>query len=328
MIKTDRSTLPPAAASGPRPPDTDPWFLRELVGAWERSRDEAEATEIHDRPHEAPYFASDAGSPCLRDLYYRLCGVEGEEFDTPTKWKLDLGRMVHKQMESFVLPPLWLPEVRFDLTPFDIPGRGRADVVIFEEGENPLDHVIVTDRGYTWNGTGRIYAVVDYMTQNGYSYKKAAVSFQGGPHGPSFGKEVQVAITVALMKARYGVVANLAMEVLGPQFASKTIATDDLIRFAAQWTLTADDCDELAGRERTRVAKALAARKAGVLPPRELRLPGVPDNAIVSDPETGRWEVRRDGRVQQFGNAWPCDYCSRRAKCLVDGDGEIEDGGY
>lgn len=332
-IARDRSNLPPATREGTRPPDTEPWFLETLVGAWSAARDAAEANETHDRPVDAPYFASDAGSPCLRDLYYRMSGVEGDGFSLPTRWKLDLGRMVHAQLESFPLPELWVPEVRFNLTPFGIPGRGRADVVIFEEGENPADHIEVTnslvldgdiarqEQRRTWKGTGRVYAVVDYMTQNGYSYKKAAVDFQGGPNGPSFGKEVQVAVTVALMGARYGVVANLAMEVLGPDFGVRTIGPDDLIRFAAQWTLTSDECAALAEAERVRVAKALAARKAGVLPPREIRDRSIPLGAVVTDPESGAWTISHGGRVQQAGKTFWCSYCSRKTKCLTDGDG-------
>jgi len=319
-IKADRTNLPPAAAPGTFPPDADPWFLEELIGRWKVS---VERTERHERPVEAPYFASDAGLPCLRQLHYALADVPRDPMPLPQLWKVNLGTMVHAALEMLPLPENWYPEVRFDLTPIGIPGRGRADLVIFAPNVRAADHIEITERGPTWKGTGEVRTVVDYMTQNGFGYKLAATSFKGGPGGPSLGKMTQVALAVELMGAHEGIVAHLAMEVLGPDFGAGRIGPDDLIRFASQWTVSRDDCAELVRHERARVSKIMAARKRKVLPVRALTLADTPPNAVVVDPSSPRWEERdAQGRVLQSGSAsWPCNYCGWRDKCLADGDG-------
>lgn len=330
-IKTDRTNLPPADLPGTRAPDRDPWLISALLRAWKAERDAEEAEQTHDRPPEAPYFASDAGTPCTRALYYSLSGVEREPMDLPTEWKLNLGRGVHKTLENLPLPAGWFPEVRFDLGPIGIPGRGRADLVLYDH----IDDAPVTlgDRGWelspdTGDSAGA-HTVVDYMTQNGFGYKIAAIPFKGGPEGPKLGKIIQVALAVVRFNAEQGIVAHFAMENIGPDF--KSIPPDDLLRCAAQWTITREECDEFVDAERARVQRVLAAREAKVLPVRTLRLPNVPPNAQVVDPERGAWEVRRrvkdEVRVVQAGTSWACGYCAHKEKCIIDGPGGSDEEG-
>lgn len=330
MITTDRSDLPTAAElAGVWPPDADPWVLDTLIGAWKAS---VERREHHPRPADAPYFASDSGMTCARQLHYAFTDAPRDPMPLPQLWKVNLGTMVHAALEALPIPETWAPEVRFDLTPIGIPGRGRADLVVF--AGPAADHVTVEvdpatgARRTTWNGTGEVRAVVDYMTQNGYGYKLAATSFKGGPFGPSAGKMTQAALGAVAMNADEAVVAHLAMEVLGPDFGKGRVGPDDLVRFASQWSIGRERAVELVDRERVRVRRAIAVRDAGVLPIRSLG-GDMPDGAVVADPLGPRWEVRnRDGKVVQAGKAWPCDYCGWRDRCVTDGPGDPEGGEF
>ena len=330
-IRTDRSDLPAAADSdGTWPPDADPWVLDTLIGTWKAS---VERHDRHDRPVDAPYFASDSGLVCLRQLYYAMNDTPRDPMPLPQLWKVNLGTMVHQALEDLTLPENWASEVRFDLTPIGIPGRGRADLVVFAAGERAADHVKVEAdangrKRSTWLGTGEVYAVVDYMTQNGYGYKLAVTNFKGGPNGPSTGKVTQAALAAELMDADFAIVAHLAMEVLGPTFSAGRIDQADLIRFAAQWSVGREQIAALVAAERARVRRAIACRDAKVLPVRELTT-GYPDGAIVADPEQARWEKRNaEGMVVRAGGcSWPCDYCGWRDKCVSDGDGDMPEGG-
>lgn len=300
------ASLPPPPREGTRPPDHDPWFLKELLAGW---RDHIhENDEPHDREPDAPYFASDAGSRCLRQLYYKMSGAPRPEMDLPTEWKLSLGTMVHAQLEQVIIARFkeWSSEHRFRLEPIGIPGRGKADVIV----PSPLGKV-----------------VVDFQTQNGFGYKMAATTFKGGPNGPMLGKEIQVALAVVALDADFGIVANLALEVLGPAFAPN-LPADDILRMAAQWTISRERCDALVRTEVRRVELSMAAMKGGYLPVRQLSLPNVPKNAVIVDPDKGRWNVAEGDKVLQFGTAWPCDYCDFRELCKADGPGTSPDPGF
>lgn len=327
--------MPIADAPGTRAPDEDPWLVSMLVDAWKKQDDEKEALQTHGRPVDAPYFASDAGKPCSRELYYALSGVEREPMDLPGLWKMGLGKGVHKTLEELPLPEGWFPEVRFDLGPIGIPGRGRADLAVTE---NEYNDAAFTrgERGWQFDGDPikphGVHTVVDYMTQNGFGYKIAVDRFKGGPEGPKLGKLIQTALAVIRMNAEQGVVAHFAMEVLGPDFAKGRIGSEDLRRFCAQWSITRSECEDLVDKEKVRVQRILAARDAKTLPVRTLRLPNVPSDAVVVDPAHSRWEVRRrkpgtnEVVVTQAGTTWCCSYCPYQGKCVEDGPGGAHEG--
>lgn len=291
---SDLPRVPPGAVM----PDRDPAFLTELVTWWQASIEREDKTRVP----TAPYWASDAGSRCLRQLQYAFDEVPRDPMPLSSEWRLNLGTMVHKFLEDAVVEhPRWLTEQRVDLRPAGLPGHGRADILITRED-------------------GSIEGVVDYKTASGFPFKLATTSFKGGPKGPSLGAMTQVACQVVALDAEYGIVVNLAMEVLGPDFATGRVS--ELDRFAAQWTMPRALCDALAWREARRVARVQAAREARLLITREISLPDVPEGAAITDPARKRWELRdANGNVQQFGSAWPCDYCSYRTRCITDGDG-------
>ncbi len=315
-ISNDLSDLPHASRPGTEPPDSDPWFLRELFTMWRANEDALDAEDVHEREPDAPYYASDSGKRCTRALYYAFNGVEGEDIPLPQLWKIKLGVMVHRALELLVAGhPTWVPEVRYRLEPVGIAGRGRADLVLYDTTAE------VPDR--------KVRAVLDYQCVGGYPFKLASTTFNGGPRGPMLGKKIQTALGVVAMDAEEGIVVNIALENLGADFAKRELTPDALERFCTQWTMTRDYCEALVKHEKHRVDRAMEFYRAKQLPLRSISIPDAPDSAVITDPTDSTWQVQGlNGTILKYGKTWLCNYCSFRPKCLEDGPGELPDGGF
>lgn len=302
-IKDDHVTLPYRDPSK-RWPDADPVEAKAVTDLLFASMPERDPNKRPDP--ETPYWASMAGQRCSRQLHYQFTNAPQAPRSKTSEYRMWLGTMVHQAFEKAIEgDDRFVGEQRIILTEScGIPGTGRADLSV----RNP-------------EGSARPYAkVIDYKTAGGFPFKLAATTFKGGPNGPSFGAEVQTALAVVALDADAGAVMNLALETLSPEFGTSSM--DDIGRFAAQWTFDRARADALVAGERNRVLPVLTATRAGLLPHRELSLPGVPTGATVVDTAKGLWvTTTADGNVTATGKAWPCNYCDYRDQCEKEGPG-------
>ena len=128
------------------------------------------------------------------------------------------------------------------------------------------------------------------------------------------------------MDADEVIVGYLAKECISANVARRFGITDDVGRFAAEWTLTREQYEPLADLEAERVAGILDLVADGKLAAR--KSPEMPPGAEVTDPETGAYEVHLhtvegDDVVTDTGSTWECDYCAFQTLCATTEAGRI-----
>lgn len=310
-IKRDLSDLPPANGLTP---DPSPRFVGVLVDEWAGARDDDKATALG-----TPFRHSDAGK-CARAISYAAAGIpKSDPMDIAGVWNTSLGSLVHEQWQA-ALQRRW-PDAEVEVTCATVgaDGSGHVDAVIrWQYGD-----MLVND------GQGPTRTVAyELKTVGGFGFKAAVGAARKGTpaEGPKAAHLLQAAINGRAVDADEVVVGYLAKECISANVAKRFGITDDLGRFAAEWTLTREQYEPLADLEAERIDGILALVADGKLAAR--KSPEMPTGAEVTDPETGAYEVRlrtEDGEVvvTDTGRTWECDYCAFQSLCATTDAGRI-----
>lgn len=331
-IKTDRSSLPSGGDDEGFPPVAEPHIVHLLAQKWYE-----DSFLGDDHPPSADWWASMSGM-CARSVGYsivegrakrRLRGLlsgdvlpEGDtvgarELDIenaamdvqalaatnpPTiaaAWRMGLGSLVHDQLQKVLVDlfPDAEIEVRVQIEDF---GSARADAIIRRK--------ILRDTHVT---------LLELKTMNGFAYKLAVSKFKGAPEGPKRNAIVQGAVAARAVDADLLIIGVLSMENVGDSIA-KSSDLSEIQKFAAEWHYTREQYLPYAEQEIKRVRKIIEIVDEGALPPRHH--PEIPAGARITNPATGLWSVQDDdGNIVMSGNAWVCDYCWNRDRCIADG---------
>lgn len=310
-IKRDLSDLPPAAEG--LTPDASPRFASVLVDEW-AMRDDAKPTA-----HGTPFRHSDAGK-CARAIAYTAAGVpKSDPMDITGVWNTSLGTMIHDLWQE-ALQRRW-PDAEVEVTCSTVgaDGSGHIDAVIrtyvpsdFEGGDGTIDRTIA----------------YELKTVGGFGFKAAVGAARKGTpaEGPKAAHLLQAALNGRAVDADEVVVGYLAKECISATVAKRFGITDDVGRFAAEWTLTREEYEPLAEAEAERVAGILALVDDGTLAAR--KSPEMPPGAEVTDPASGAWTqhlTTAEGErvLADTGSTWECDYCHYQTVCSTTEAGRI-----
>ena len=302
-IKRDLSTLPPANGLTP---DETPRFIGVLVDQWASERDFA-----GEKPtaNGTPFRHSDAGK-CARAISYTAAGIpRSDPMDITGVWNTSLGTLIHEQWQE-ALQARW-PDAEVEVT----------CATVGADGSGHIDAVIRTQLG------GRTIAY-ELKTVGGFAFKGAVGAARKGTpaEGPKAAHLLQAALNGRAVDADEVIVGYLAKECISANVARRFGITDDLGRFAAEWTLTREQYEPLADLEAERVDGILGLVADGKLAAR--KSPEMPVGAEVADPETGAWEqwvIDEDGErvLNDTGSTWECDYCAFQTLCATTEAGRI-----
>lgn len=315
-IERDLSSLPKGKAKKERPsftwaPDDDN-MLAEPFTLWQQSfpdrgRDKAVA--------DTKYRASWAWMRCDRGLWYYLNGAHEADEGIASVWRMDLGSAGHE----LILPKLamWADvhkvqleaEVAIDLRPVGIDGSSHADFVLTDPGYDELRH-------YSDGDSIAVHppwvTVVEAKTLGGFSYKRAATTFGGGPEGPKWGHVIQAVMNAKGRNADAARILYLSTEVTSPQLAGNMELTE-VSRFSAQWTIDRDQIEIIFEGEKDRINSVAAMTD---LPDPVIVDPSKPPGATIVNPMDGGWVVAEGNEIRDMGTFWNCGYCPFRAQCV------------
>lgn len=309
-IRQDRSDLPRGDEGWP--PDSVALIRDALLEEWATN---VRPEKGRERAVGGTLWRASFAANCRRSLAYSM--YDQPKTNPPTvadRWRMNVGQMVHTELDlmaealqrSFeVMKPGTVVEVEVpvDLRPVGLDGSATVDLLIRKA-----------------DGT---VTIVEVKSVVGFKFKQKATKFNGPPKGPDLSHIIQSAVAGKALDARAVTILYLSIENVGPSLAYRvegdTAATVDLNRMSAQWTLPRDAYLPIADAEIARVNEVIAACESGVLPDRL-----VPNDdgveRLVVNPEKGLWnQVAADGRVEDSGKAWQCDYCDYRDRCLADG---------
>jgi hypothetical protein len=308
-IKRDLSDLPPAGLA----PDEQPRFISVLVDEWADARDDDKPTA-----NGTPFRHSDAGK-CARAISYTAAGIpRSDPMDITGVWNTSLGTLIHEQWQE-ALQRRW-PDAEVEVTCSMVgaDGSGHIDAVI-RDYPSPLR----SDAPWV--------IAYELKTVGGFGFKAAVGAARKGTpaEGPKVAHLLQAALNGRAVDADEVIVGYLAKECISANVARRFGITDDVGRFAAEWTLTREQYEPLADLEAERVAGILGLVADGRLAAR--KSPEMPVGAEVTDPETGAWVVyvtqTHDGitdRVEaDTGSTWECDYCAFQTACATTEAGRI-----
>lgn len=320
-IKRDLSDLPPAGLA----PDEQPRFISVLVDEWAGSRDDDKPTAMG-----TPFRHSDAGK-CARAISYTAAGIpRSDPMDITGVWNTSLGSLIHEQWQE-ALQARW-PDAEVEVTCSMVgaDGSGHIDAVIRERvpaTEGPAGMIVSTEVDVLVERT----IAYELKTVGGFAFKGAVGAARKGTpaEGPKAAHLLQAALNGRAVDADEVIVGYLAKECISANVARRFGITDDVGRFAAEWTLTREQYEPLADLEAERVAGILGLVADGRLAAR--KSPEMPVGAEVTDPETGAWVVyvtqTHDGitdRVEaDTGSTWECDYCAFQTACATTEAGRI-----
>lgn len=313
-VKRDLRQL--LASSGGTPPDDDTAVMDQLLDTWFTGILDLEKDRV--RSSTAPFFASDGAGCARKTAYDYLDRTLTEESLVPASpgksnppgiadhWTFRLGNLAHDEIQRGAPTVGYENEVRAVLTDED-----GNDLV-----STRIDLVKVADN-----------TAVELKSKNGYGFKMLATTFRGDPEGPSFGHIVQTALSVRALRQQGTPIARavliyLALEKLSPSMA-KDFAGNERKRFAAQFTYTIEELDEVADRVLSWLGRIKTVLDEGTMPPRVFLDPDVPPTAVVVDPRNGGWQVKAtlaDGTedITRSGSTWMCNYCDWQDQCLAD----------
>ena len=154
-----------------------------------------------------------------------------------------------------------------------------------------------------------------------------AVGERGNAQGPKTDHLLQASLNGVAVDADEVVIGYLAKEALSVNVAARK-GFGEIARFAAEWTMQRDQFEPIAAAEAARVKGILAVVDQGQLPARKFPAGELPAGAEIVDPNTGRWEVHRDGKIADTPK--PGDPLFDRVQTLVvasnDLAAEAEDG--
>jgi hypothetical protein len=303
-IKRDLSDLPPAGLA----PDDSPRFISVLVDEWAESRDDDKATAMG-----TPFRHSDAGK-CARAISYTAAGIpRSDPMDITGVWNTSLGTLIHEQWQE-ALQRRW-PDAEVEVT----------CSMVGADGSGHIDAVIRQDRVYP----ERPYIIAyELKTVGGFAFKGAVGAARKGTpaEGPKAAHLLQAALNGRAVDADEVIVGYLAKECISANVARRFGITDDVGRFAAEWTLTREQYEPLADLEAERIDGILGLVADGRLAAR--KSPEMPVGAEVDDPQTGAWvqwvnDEDGDRVLNDTGSTWECDYCAFQTLCATTEAGRI-----
>ena len=298
-IKRDLSDLPPANGLTP---DEQPRFISVLVDEWAESRDDDKPTA-----NGTPFRHSDAGK-CARAISYTAAGIpRSDPMDITGVWNTSLGTLIHEQWQEALQARYPDAEVEVTCSMVGADGSGHIDAVIRTD-----------DRTICY----------ELKSCGGFAFKAAVGAARKGTpaEGPKAAHLLQAALNGRAVDADEVIVGYLAKECISANVARRFGITDDVGRFAAEWTLTRQQYEPLADLEAERVAGILALVADGRLAAR--KSPEMPVGAEVDDPQTGAWvqwvnDEDGDRVLNDSGSTWECDYCSFQTVCMTTEAGRI-----
>lgn len=298
-IKRDLSDLPPAGLA----PDSAPRFISVLVDEWAGSRDDDKATAMG-----TPFRHSDAGK-CARAISYTAAGIpRSDPMDITGVWNTSLGSLIHEQWQE-ALQARW-PDAEVEVTCSTVgaDGSGHIDAVIRQAA--------------SW------VIAYELKTVGGFGFKAAVGAARKGTpaEGPKSAHLLQAALNGRAVDADEVIVGYLAKECISANVARRFGITDDVGRFAAEWTLTREQYEPLADLEAERIDGILGLVADGRLAAR--KSPEMPVGAEVDDPQTGAWvqwvnDEDGDRVLNDTGSTWECDYCAFQTLCATTEAGRI-----
>lgn len=322
MLARDLSDMPTAKPDAGWPPLDAPLYS-DVLGRFleaERLRDGARPTADGTRLRH-----SDAGK-CARALSLGLAGAKAEPMDLVGLTVMDMGTMIHERyghaLEWALRDHDCTVELETKCRVQGVDASGHADAVVRWRsecdcpmtGEDPdMHHDNCAAHGTT--------DVVELKTVGGYAYKLAigVVRANDAAQGPRDSYLLQTAVNALALDADRIAVVMLAREAVSKSYAARHGITEQL-RVAAEWHVERDEWEPLARREVARWRRVLELADERTLAPRAIVEPGVPPEARVADPTTGRWEVTDGaGRVTATGETWQCGYCPFQAACNATG---------
>jgi hypothetical protein len=279
-------------------PDQAPRFIGVLADRWAADKDDNKPTALG-----TAFRHSDAGK-CARYLSYVAAGLEpSDPMDMTGVWNTSLGTLIHELWQDALVERWPDAEVEVKCRTQGVDGSGHIDAVIRE------------------NGTTVSY---ELKTVGGYGFKASVgAARKGAPaEGPKGEHIIQAALNGLAVDADEVVIGYLSKECLSVNVAGRFGITDDLSRFAAEWTFTRDQYEPLALEEAARVDAVLALVADGKAAPR--RVPGdMPKGAEVADPSTGAWLLRSEDVILDTGSTWQCGYCKYQTLCATTQPGIV-----
>lgn len=259
---------------------------------------------------------------CARATQYSIESVpESNPPDVASLWAFFIGQAVHDAMQPALLAMMpGAVEIEVLRVSIDVDGACSIDVVItFEDGARQ---------------SGEIKSI------NGFGFKKVTGAGTSR-EGPRHSAVVQLAMNShALAQDDQGEVLGgwllvLALENVSVGIASKNnFSTTERFTYVQYYEQA--KLEAIAQAEITRVRDILdvvdindqermRAMRDGDAPghllvPRVIPDPVIPTGAVITDPSKGAWILlNEDGKMQQSGKTWHCDYCAYQSQCIDDG---------
>lgn len=291
-----------------RLPDPDPWFVKEVVQEWyeEYSSHEGEGREF--ALPDSKWRGSWAGS-CARQIAYKVAGVEETNPTTVADaWRFWVGKWLHDLVQQVVVRKYPGSEVEVKLR-------------LGEEGSGHADIKVVTPEG-------KIVAV-ELKSINGTGFKMSVIGKTArarNPEGARVSAIMQGALYAYAMDPKPDelMVVYLSLELVsGSQQAH---LTDEYSRFAAQWTFSRDEYEQIARDEIRRMERIvkITERSGPHAVPRVIPDPNMAPHR-VTNPRSGVVTlVDDDGSPIGYDRTWMCGYCSHQDKCARDRDLELQ----
>ncbi len=313
------------------PPDTNPNFIMPLVEAWWEAYRVKEGGGLAHSVPGTKFRASMAGS-CARKLAYYMAGAqESDPVTVADAYRFEIGHFVHEAFQKWYEQTYPDAQVELDIDyrggRLNLDGSAHADLFTVIDEEQAAKEGIEPGK-----------YLIEIKTINGYAYKVAATSFKySPPGGPKHNAFLQACLSAVQMDADFVTLCYLSLENLSPKLALAVGAGDEVGRFAAQWTFSRDEFEDMAFMERDRIAGIIdmiepytpeGAEAIGTpvelakTVPRQLVDPDVPAGAVIINPGTSTWQKVEKGHVVDTGQAWHgnyCNYCNYQTRCAVDG---------
>lgn len=305
MVLKDLSGLPAAQREDGHPPVADAQFVEAIAQSWYTKYIDDGNAYRSTAVEGLPYRASYAALRCDRQLFYAMKGVERPLPNIADAYRMSLGTLVHAGLEPAIKAafPSAQFEVPVDLRTIGVDGSAHADIV-------------------TYHDDGKVDAVVEVKTVNGFGFKSMATNFKGPAQGPRSGHVLQAAMSALALDADRVVVAYLSMENLSPTMSK--YGNGDVGRFAAEWHYPKSEYVPIASREVARLEQMRNMLELDIVPSTWVHDDGIPEFAYISDPSRGMWvltDPHNPGTILDTGRVWFCDYCDFRERCKSEVEG-------
>lgn len=307
-IKKNQADLP--RSSGGHTPDAQARFVTQVARTWwQQYQDEGNTTRAMAK-EGTTFRGSDAGS-CSFALALTLlerAGL-GEKSNPPgmaDSWRMGIGTMVHDKLEE-VLPHAF-PGATCEVVGITVEGEAsfHADVLI----EIPDDPQLINESEGTQGFGKRV--LLELKTINGFAFKNSIGAGPRPAEGPRENAILQGALAAEAFDCDELVIGYLSLELVSVREAQRH-NLDEERRFSAEWTFTREEFLPLAQAERARMRWIEGLVKIGQMP--ERTIPALPAGAVITDPNSGAWQVIEGGVPVNVGTTWHCDYCWHRDSC-------------